>query len=104
MNCLSAKRTSESVAQLEQALRRYPDSEELKVPLAYARQRLAAEQAAREKAEEEERRRRAWVDAEISATRQWLDGKQADRAVISLQQALTQYPNNEQLKSQLELC
>jgi eukaryotic-like serine/threonine-protein kinase len=99
---LDAKHTSESVTRLEKALARYPDSEEIKGQLSYARQRLAAEEAAREKGKEEERRRRAWVDAEISVTRQWVADKQADRAVTKLQQALGQFPENELLKSELE--
>ena len=101
---LEAKQTSESVAKLEQALSRHPGSEELKHHLAFAQQRLAAEEAARKKAQDEERRRRAWVDAEITVTRQWLNEKQADRAVMKLTQALNLYPENTDLKAQLDFA
>ena len=101
---LDAKRTKESVECLEQALRRYPGSEELRLPVEYARQRLAAEEAARERAAEEERRRRAWIDSEIAMACQWLDDKQAARAVSSLQQALLQYPESPELRAQLEIA
>jgi tetratricopeptide (TPR) repeat protein len=101
---LDARRTGDSITRLELALGRHPDSEELKGALAHARQRLAAEESAREKAKEDERRRRAWIDAEISATRQWIGDKHADRAVTSLQKALHQYPDNEELKTELEVA
>ncbi len=101
-NLLEAKRTGESVARLQQALGQYPGSEELKQQLEYARQQLAAEETARQKAQEEERRRRAWVDAEITMTRQWVAENQADRAVTKLQQALGQYPESDILKAELE--
>ena len=99
---LDARRTRESVECLEQALRRYPGSEELRMPLEYAKQRLAAEESAREKAAGEERRRREWIESEIVMARQWLDDRQADRAVASLQQALQRYPESPELKAQLE--
>jgi hypothetical protein len=93
---LDARRTSESVTRLEQALRRYPGSEEIKAQLRFAQQQLAAEQ--------EQHRKRAWIDAEITMTRQLVDAKQSDRAVNSLQQALTQYPDNRELQEQLEFA
>lgn len=101
---LDAQRTSDSIARLQQALNRYPRSEELKQHLAYAKQRLAAEEAARKKALEEERRVRSWVDAEITMTRQWVNDKQADRAVTKLTQALNQYPENAELKAHLDFA
>ena len=101
---LESRRTSDSIARLEKALQKYPENEELKAALAYARQRFTEEEAARKKAAEEERRRRAWIDAEISNTRQWLNEKQADRAVTSLLQALRQFPDDQQLRTQLEFA
>jgi eukaryotic-like serine/threonine-protein kinase len=101
---LDAGRTADSIERLEQALRRYPESEELKSFLARTQQRLAAEIAERKKAEEEERRKRAWIDAEITNTQQWIEGNQADRAVTSLREAVRLYPENEALKSHLELA
>ena len=101
---LSAKRTSESVARLQHAVGQHPRSVELKQLLIYAQQRLVAEDAARKKAEEEVQRRQAWIAAEITATRQWVDDQQADRAVTKLEQALHQYPDNEQLKAELDFA
>lgn len=101
---LDAQRTSESVIRLQRVIERYPESEELKQLLTYAQQRLAAEALARKKAEDEERHRRAWIDAEITVTRQWVSDKQADRAVTRLEQALHQYPENEQLKAELDFA
>ena len=101
---LDTRRTGESVARLQRAIGRHPGSEELKQLLTYAQQRLAAEETARKKAEEEERRRRAWIDAEITVTRQWVSDKQAERAVTKLEQALHQYPENEKLKAELDFA
>ena len=99
---LDAKRNDEAVAHLEQVLRRYPGSDEVGSALEYARQQLAVEESERRRAEEAEHRRRSWIDAEITVTRQWMDAKQPERAVTSLQQALNQYPESEELKSQLD--
>lgn len=101
---LDTKRTGESIDRLQRALNRHPNSEELKQHLAYAKQRLAAEEAAKKKAEEEERRVRAWVDAEITMARQWLNDKHADRAVTKLTQALNLYPESEALKAHLDFA
>ena len=99
---LDAKRNDEAVAHLEQVIRRYPGSDEVGSALDYARQQLAIEESERRRAEEAEKRRRSWIDAEITVTRQWMDAKQPERAVTKLQQALNQYPESEELKSQLD--
>ena len=63
---LDSNQTARAVANLEQALRSHPESEELKGQLAVARKRFTAEQAERERVEQEARRRQVEVDREIS--------------------------------------
>jgi len=101
---LDSNQASRALASLEQSLRRYPESEKLKSERSVVQGYVAAEQARREQAEQEARRRQAWIDGEITSTRQMLNSNQAGRAVEALEQGLRQYPSSEELKSQLELA
>src|SRR5580658_4573040 len=99
---LASRQTGQALVVLEQALRRYPESEELKSQLEFTQRRLAVEQAERERAEQEARRQRAEIDREITKAQQLLESRQASRAVAVLEQALDRHPESEELKSQLE--
>ena len=101
---LGSRQTGQAVLVLEQALRRYPESQELKSQLEFAQRRLAVEIAERERAEQEARRQRAEIDRERAKVQQLLDARQASRAVAELEQALREYPESEELKSQLEIA
>ena len=101
---LDSNQTSRALATLEQALRRYPESEKLKSERSVVQGYVAAEQARREQAEQEARRRQAWIDSEVTSTRQLLESNQAGRAVEALEQGLRQYPGSEELKRQLEVA
>ena len=101
---LDSNQTSRALATLEQALRRYPESEKLKSERSVIQGYVAAEQARREQAEQEARRRQAWIDSEVTSTRQLLESNQAGRAVEALEQGLRQYPGSEELKRQLEVA
>jgi len=101
---LEANRTSEAVARLEQLLRRYPESEELRSLLQVAERRLAAEQAERERAEKEKRRIQAEIQGEIAATQKLLDAKQTNEAIGRLEPMLSRYPESEELRSLLQLA
>jgi len=101
---LDSNQVGRALASLEQALRRYPESEKLKSERSVVQGYVAAEQARREQAEQEARRRQAWIDSEITSTRQLLNSNQAGRAVEALEQGLRQFPGSEELKSQLEIA
>lgn len=101
---LDSNQASRALAALEQTLRRYPESEKLKAEREFVQGRVAAEQAEREQAEQEARRRQAWIESEITATRELLDSKQASRAVEALEEGLRQYPDNADLKAQLKFA
>ena len=104
LDLLDSDQTDQAVSTLEQALRNYPDSEELKSTLQGAQRRLAAQQAEREKAEREARRKQAEIDRELTASRQLLDAKQTSQAIASLEQALRTYPDAKELRAQLDLA
>ncbi len=104
LRLLDSKQADRAISALEQALYRYPDSDELKSRLEDARRRLVAEQAERERAELEARRRRADIDKEIASARQLLDAKQTTQAVTSLEQAVRRFPESTELRSQLEVA
>jgi eukaryotic-like serine/threonine-protein kinase len=101
---LASRQTGQALVVLEQALRRYPESEELKSQLEFAQRRLAVEQAERERAEQETRRQRAEIDREIAKAQQLLESRQASRAVAVLEQVLGRHPESEELKAQLEVA
>ena len=101
---LAAKQTNQAGLALEQALLRYPESEELRSQLEFVRRRAAVEQAERERAEQEARRRRAEIEREIARAQQLMDSRQANRAVANLEEILLRYPESEELKSQLEFA
>jgi serine/threonine-protein kinase len=101
---LGAKQTNQAVFALEQALLRYPESEELRSQLEFIRRRVAVEQAERERAEQEARRQRAEIEREIARAQQLMDSRQANRAVANLEEILLRYPGSEELKSQLEFA
>ena len=101
---LTSRQTLQAVEGLQHALRRYPESQELKSQLEFAQRRMAVEQAERERAEQEARRQRAEIEKEIAKARQWLDSRQSSRAVAALEQAVRQYPDSDELKSQLEFA
>jgi len=101
---LDSNQASRALAALEEALRRYPESEKLKAERDFVQGRVAAEQAQRGQAEQEARRRQAWIESEITATRELLDSRQASRAVEALEQGLRQYPDNADLKAQLKFA
>src|SRR6202050_471469 len=104
LDLLDCDQTDQAVSTLEQALRNYPDSEELKSTLQGAQRRLAAQRAEREKAEREARRKQAEIDRELTASRQLLDAKQTSQAIASLEQALRTYPDAKELRAQLDLA
>jgi len=104
LDLLDSDQTDQAVSTLEQALRNYPDSEELKSTLQGAQRRLAAQRAEREKAEREARRKQAEIDRELTASRQLLDAKQTSQAIASLEQALRTYPDAKELRAQLDLA
>jgi len=104
LDLLDSDQTDQAVSTLEQALRNYPDSEELKSTLQGAQRRLAAQQAEREKAEREARRKQAEIDRELTASRQLLDAKQTSQAIASLEQDLRTYPDAKELRAQLDLA
>lgn len=104
LELLDSDQTDQAVSTLEQALRNYPDSEELKSTLQDAQRRLAAQQAEREKAEREARRKQAEIDRELTASRQLLDAKQTSQAIASLEQALRTFPDTKELRAQLDLA
>ncbi len=101
---LGAKQTGQAVVALEQALRRHPESTDLKSELDFAQRRLAVEQAERERLEQAARRRRAEIEQELLKARQWMDSGQVTRAVAALEQVLRRYPESEELKSQLKFA
>ena len=101
---LGAKQTSHAATALEQALRRHPESKELKSELDFARRRWAAEEAERERIEQDARRQRAQIVQEIVKARALLDSKQPSKAVAGLEQALQQYPESQELISQLQFA
>ncbi len=101
---LNARQTSQAVLSLEQALRRYPESEKLKSELEFTQHQMAVEQAERQRTEKEAGRQRAEIEQEIAKARQLLDSGQVSGAVTGLEQVLSSYPDSEELKSQLRLA
>jgi len=98
---LNAHQTSKAVAGLEQAVRNYPESEGLASLLTEARQALSREQALQEETELEARKRRSKIATELESARALLKANQVSKAVTSLQEALQQYPESEELRSLL---
>jgi serine/threonine-protein kinase len=101
---LEANQTSQAVTTLEQAWRRYPDSEELKSQLSAARQRLWQELSEQERAEKEMRRKEADIASEIEAASRLLEAQHTSIAVMALKKALNRYPESNELKSCLEVA
>ena len=101
---LSNKQTGQAVVMLDQAVRRHPNSEDLKSQLEFAQRRLAVEQAERERAEQEVRRKRAEILREVAAAQELLDSRQAGRAVAALERALGRYSDSDELRSLLQFA
>jgi serine/threonine-protein kinase len=101
---LNAKQAGRAVAALEQGLRRFPDSEELKTQLESARERLSGEQSEREQAEREARFEQEEIQREIAASRKHLDSRQTSQAVESLEKAVRKFPLSKELNAQLDLA
>ena len=99
---LDSGQTAPAVASLEASVRRVPDSEDLKLQLQRARKRFAEEEAERQRIAAEQRRRLEEIQREITAARQFLDAKQTQRAVATLELAFQRFPDSAELKSQLD--
>ncbi|HET9406176.1 MAG TPA: protein kinase [Candidatus Sulfotelmatobacter sp.] len=99
---LASRQTLQAAMALEQALQRYPESDELRSQLEFARRRQAVEQAERQRAEQEVRQKSAEIENAAAQARRLLDSGEPERAIAILQQALLRYPTNENLQSQLE--
>ena len=98
---LDSKQTEQAVIALEQAARRYPESEALKTELRTAQKRLAAERAQRDEAERLSRRR-SEIEREIASARQVLQSGRTAQAVTALEQAVLRYAESEELKTELQ--
>ena len=98
---LESKQTEQAVIALEQAARRYPESEALKTELRTAQKRLAAERAQRDEAERQARRR-SEIEREIASARQVLQSGRTAQAVTALEQAVLRYAESEELKTELQ--
>jgi serine/threonine protein kinase len=101
---LDSKLSARAVAMLDDALRRFPKSDELKAQLAICRSRLADEQAEQERAEQVALRRQTEINQEIIAARRFLHSNEITQAVTALEIALEKFPDNAELKSLLELA
>jgi len=97
----AAEQSLDALAIVEDALRRYPDSDELRSEYSTLRQRLVAEEAERERRREEIRARTAEIALELQVAQEALDSGDVSKALSNLLTAVVRYPDSQQLRSLL---